>query len=467
MTQSLKELGKRAMALKAQGRLSEAIVLQQEAARLAPGDGVVLHNLAATLGDAGRSAEAVEAAKRAFATGLDAPETWIVLARALLGVGRLDEAESAFRKVLDRRPTDTAAQRELAQLIWMRTSDIEKAVSRLNETIDRIPDHLDLRLTRAHVLGQSGDAEAEYVEVLDVLSRSSGAPMVELAATNSALAAGRLEAAINHARRAMAFLPGDLAVRQGYCRALLAAGEAKEASEVAGRLHAELPSNQFYIALLATAWRILGDDRYHALYDYQSFVIPGELAAPKGWTSREAYLNDLIEALDRHHQYTTHPFSQSVRRGSQLPSIDKIDEPALKAYAEAAAGPIRRYLEIVGDGADPLRRRNKRRFEIISAWSIRLPSSGFHIDHVHPEGWLSSACHLRMPEIASKEPRAGWLKFGEPGVPTSPKLAAEHFIEPKAGVLVIFPSYMWHGTVPFEGKTTRLTVAVDISPGRE
>jgi hypothetical protein len=32
---------------------------------------------------------------------------------------------------------------------------------------------------------------------------------------------------------------------------------------------------------------------------------------------------------------------------------------------------------------------------------------------------------------------------------------------------VLFPSYMWHGTVPFGGDTTRLTIAFDIVPARD
>lgn len=465
MSASLTELTNKAKALKSAGRFDEAIAAYRDIVRLAPGNGAVLHNLAAALGDADRNAEAAEVIEQALATGLDAPESWLVKGRALLALGRLDESEAALRKVIERRPQDATAHRELAQLIWMQTSDVDRALATLNESIRRFPRDLNLCITRAHVYGQCGNADVEYDEVLSVLTRSGGSPIVQLAAANSALAAGKYEAAINHARAAKAGLPEDETLRQAYCRALLAIGDAAEASEVAGALHAEFPLDQNYIALQATAWRLLGDERYRMLYDYDAFVVPGELAAPKGWASREDYLRDLVEALDRRHLYATHPFSQSVRHGSQLPSIDKLDEPAPKAYPEAAAGPIRKYLERAGKGDDPLRRRNTGRFEIITAWSIRLPASGFHIDHVHPQGWLSSACHLRLPETLGGDARAGWLKFGEPGIPTTPKLAAEHFVEPKAGVLVVFPSYMWHGTVPFEGKTTRLTVAVDVAPG--
>jgi hypothetical protein len=59
---------------------------------------------------------------------------------------------------------------------------------------------------------------------------------------------------------------------------------------------------------------------------------------------------------------------------------------------------------------------------------------------------------------------AGWLKFGEPGTPTRPCLGAEYFIQPAPGLLALFPSYMWHGTVPFAGDQTRLACAFDIVP---
>jgi hypothetical protein len=61
--------------------------------------------------------------------------------------------------------------------------------------------------------------------------------------------------------------------------------------------------------------------------------------------------------------------------------------------------------------------------------------------------------------------RDGWLSFGEPGIPTAPALPAEHFVKPEPGVLVLFPSYVWHGTTPFHGEGVRLTAAFDVSPG--
>ena len=82
------------------------------------------------------------------------------------------------------------------------------------------------------------------------------------------------------------------------------------------------------------------------------------------------------------------------------------------------------------------------------------------MDHVHPQGWLSSAYYVELPEAA--ESREGWLKFGEPGVRID-GCAAEHFVQPECGLLVLFPSYFWHGTVPFH-EGGRLTAAFDVIP---
>jgi uncharacterized protein (TIGR02466 family) len=118
----------------------------------------------------------------------------------------------------------------------------------------------------------------------------------------------------------------------------------------------------------------------------------------------------------------------------------------------------------IGTGDDPVRRRNTGGYRFAGVWSVRLQPNGFHADHVHPEGWLSSAFYVSLPSAVEGEGRQGWLKFGEPGTPTRPKLAPEHFVKPEPGKLVLFPSYMWHGTVPFSGDAPRLTIAFDLVP---
>jgi hypothetical protein len=77
-------------------------------------------------------------------------------------------------------------------------------------------------------------------------------------------------------------------------------------------------------------------------------------------------------------------------------------------------------------------------------------------------GWLSSAYYVQVPPSVTGDSRDGWIKFGEPDLDLEQK--PEHFVQPVAGRLVLFPSYMWHGTVPFKGREARLTLPFDVVP---
>ncbi len=452
-----------AAALTADGRHVEAIEILRELVGAAPTNVVALHNLAAALGDAGQNAEAVDILERAFGLGLNAPESWLVYGRAQLGVRAFDKADQAFQRLLSMRPADHTVHSEYAQLVWMRTGDRDKALDVINQAIAAFPNVGPLHIARAKVIGQMGDHETEF-SVYKEAHRLSGAPALALAACNAALATDRYEEGLRYGREAAERCGERMEAASAYCNALLAVGDAAAAAQVADRLIEQAPNNQLYNAQRATAWRLLGDDRYRDLFDYDKFVYASPLDAPAGWETLSSYLDDLLEALEAAHRFRAHPFFQSVRHGSQISSIEGAPAPAMRAYRDAAIGPVRRYAAALGQGDDPLRRRNIGGCAFYSTWSISLPPNGYHVNHVHPEGWISSACHIRPPIEEPGAPHAGWLKFGEPGFPTTPKLAPERYVKPEPGVIVMFPSYMWHGTVGFSAGPERVTVAGDIVP---
>ena len=450
-------------ALKAQGRLAEAIAVYAQAVARAPASGVAEHNLAAAQGDVARYAEAEAGCRRAFAKGLDAPETWVVLARALQGQHRMDEAEQAFRQALRRRPDMVDAHRDLAQLVWMRTEDIGLATAALDAAIAAHPADPILWFVRGKAMEYAGDLEAAYAALLNAVARR---PQVaaEVAAADIAARLGKVDAALAHAGAAIRLDRESPAARSMLAQTQLAAGRPDEASKVLEPLLGAFPHDQFLLALQVTAWRLLDDPRSAPLRDYGALVRPWRLEAPPGWPGLAPYLADLAEGLTGAHAYRTHPFEQSVRHGSQQPDILKSAHPAIRAFPQTLEPAIRGHLAALGRGADPVRSRNTGQCRLKGVWSIRLRPMGFHADHVHPDGWLSSAFYVDLPPAVEGGGREGWIKFGQPGVPTRPELGPEHFVKPEPGLLVLFPSYMWHGTVPFQGPSSRLTIAFDLVP---
>ncbi|MEM8799132.1 MAG: putative 2OG-Fe(II) oxygenase [Pseudomonadota bacterium] len=54
--------------------------------------------------------------------------------------------------------------------------------------------------------------------------------------------------------------------------------------------------------------------------------------------------------------------------------------------------------------------------------------------------------------------------IGVPDIRLDRQLRPCKEIIPKPGMLALFPSFSWHGTVPFEAHNPRMTVAFDVVP---
>src|SRR5690606_35496254 len=135
--------------------------------------------------------------------------------------------------------------------------------------------------------------------------------------------------------------------------------------------------------------------------------------------------------------FRTHPLHQSLRGGTQTSQSLLADpDPRIKAFLAALRQPLEDYRQALGDDRrHPLSARNAGPTRIAGCWSVRLQRGGFHVNHVHPEGWLSSAYYVDVPaEVEDVAAKSGWIKFGEPRFPT-PGAGPAHFVQPRAGRL--------------------------------
>ncbi|MGA0607861.1 putative 2OG-Fe(II) oxygenase [Phenylobacterium sp. VNQ135] len=452
----------RAAVLKAAGRPQEALKVNREAVRRYPASAATWHNLASTLGDLGLYEEAEVTARRAMGLGLGAAETRLVLARALQQQHRFDEAEAAFREALAIRSDYQDAHTELAQLIWMRTRDRTAALAMLEGGVAAHPAHAGLRYALAVARQFTGDPAGARAVVEGGLHGAAYDPLLLGLAIDLCCVTDDPAGALRWASLVTGQDPSSHAAR---AQALLAAGRGEAAAREAAGAVSKAPNDQYAIALLATAWRLIGDARYREAYDYDGLVAAYDIVDPDT-ADGAAELEALREALRRLHRFKTHPFSQSVREGSQaMLQLDGRHEPPIERLLQRLRETVTRRIREGAGRSGLFWGRNTGAAEMSGAWSIRLGASGHHADHIHPRGWISSAFYVSVPEESQDAATmAGWIKFGEPGVRTQPKLGAEHFVQPRPGRLVLFPSYMWHGTVPYTSEAERMTVAFDAMP---
>lgn len=463
---SLRALAIHATVLKALGRREDALAYDRRALAKAPNNGVVWHNLGATLGDLGRGPEAAEALRTALQLGTTGALTWSALARAEMAAGNLDAAEGAYGEALARAPGKAEFAIELADLMWMRRGDLAGAQALLDRTAHAGGPPGQLLKAKAKLFETAGDANRGADLLALAADRLPDDVSLLLASAQAELERGDLAGAERRLQRAERQLPDMPGVLNQAAIINLALGRPDVALAKARRGLDIFPEDQSLWGWAATAARAVGDPLYGRLYDYDAVVGVYDIETPPGWPSLDAYLKDLAQSLDRIHQFREHPTAQSLRHGSQiLHRLTGSDDPAVRAFFAAADAPIRKHIKALGTGDDALRTRSTGDYRIEGAWSVRLRPGGYHKDHFHPEGWLSSAFYVETPEAAlDSSDRQGWLRFGRPPFATQPPMNADHHVRPKPGRLVLFPSYMWHGTVPFHTDERRMTIAFDMLP---
>ena len=491
----------RALAANEAGKPDLAIAAAEDGLRRFPGHARLLAARAVGLKNAGRTVEALEAFDRAIAADPSRALTYFNRAVTLRAALRFDEACAQFAEAERRgvRGDQFYASWAAAEL---EAGHVEQAIGRYRKVLAANPAHDEAlqALTRIHIEYQTGeDAFAHYAALAEQRPQDANAWV----AWANALAlnrdyAGAARVAADGARRipGSAELPllalfgegmagdaaGPAAELAGGLRADpdnellwatvsqlgLRGGLAKDAEQAALRMVEKYPYHQSAWSILGIAWRVLGDEREHWLCDYERLVMAIDVPSPDGTMSASDYAVVVAEALAQRHKTLAAPGNQSLRHGTQTGGALFDDpDPAIQQFREAVSLAAAKAVANLPDDPDhPFLSRKATRFRFSGSWSVRLkPGSGHHVPHFHSEGWMSSAYYAALPP-ADDETRSrheGWIEFGRPPADFNLDLPPRRVIEPAEGRLVLFPSYMWHGTVPFS-RGERLTAAFDYQP---
>lgn len=453
-----------AMSLRKQGRLEDAEAMYRKALDIAPNHAATHHNLGSLWSRMDRPEEALDALERAKGMGVRGYEIAFNFGRTYLQLYRFDEAEQAFAEAVAARPRDIDAQINLARVRFMRKD--ENFARDIADAARRYDDDPRLGMLFGIMMRRAGFLESAETQLEAVIERHGRAPEAVSALAEILHEAGRPGDARTLVLEAVEARPQDPAIAECAIAVLLSCGDAKPAMHHIAKQRERDPLGQGWLAYEALAARLGDRDRYRALYDFDRLIRVYELGPPDGWNSMAELNAALVEALGRRHGFPAHPLDQSLRNGSQTArSLLTDPDPAIRGIMAAFAEPLEDYRQALGsERAHPVSARNEGPAKITGAWSVQLRRKGYHVNHFHPQGWISSAYYVAAPDEVNDTSRMpGWLKFGEPRFPV-PGVNAERFIRPKAGRLVLFPSCMWHGTNPIQGNVVRTTIAFDASP---
>ncbi len=172
-------------------------------------------------------------------------------------------------------------------------------------------------------------------------------------------------------------------------------------------------------------------------------------------------LEQLASALRTSAIWNEAPTSHATQAGSHSADLDRALHPAIAIALDQIGEALRDYTEARRELDHPWMRSRPQAIGL-HAWAVELRGAGRQVPHLHPDAWVSGVLHVDVPVL---EAPAGGLEFAGPdGALADCCRVRARCIQPVAGTLVLFPSFLWHATVPTASPEPRLSLAFDAIP---
>ena len=458
-------LAVRAMALKNDGRLDESLAAFDLAVAADPDRALTRHNQAVALRAAHRFDEACAAFAASERLGMRGARFHSNWAAAALEAQRSDEAIEQYRRALAQDPTDGEARTGLTRLL-VEYRGGEDAFAHYEMAARSAGSEAAWVDYANALLSHRRNDEARAVAARGLATFPANRALGALEAYAAGLESSSPEAELDRIERL--FGGGEDAPLSWMALLALRAGQPARAADLCLGLTRINRFDQSAWSMLSVAWRLLDDPREQWLCDYERLVMVTEVVPHDRDCSAADYAAEVAAMLDPLHQTSAAPGDQSLRDGTQTSGalFDRPD-PAIQRFRISVIEAAQRAIgDLPADDSHPFLARTSQRLTTVGSWSVRLQGGGgHHVSHFHSDGWMSSAYYARLPHVpaADWDANQGWIQFGVPPANYRIDLPPRRIVEPAPGRLVLFPSFLLHGTLPFDSGD-RLTAAFDFQP---
>lgn len=410
-----------------------------------------------------------DTAARAFAAAAQADpghaQAWLGLGAAALEQKRYSLALRAMSQARRLMPQDPYAATNLAGLLRV-LGRMDEALALATEAATNLPDDPLVQLNRWLLEQDLGRLDAAAEGYSTIARRWPQLPAGHHHLGHARLIQGRLAEAEAHLRECLRLDPRQDAAYQTLVGLLLQRGEAARALALVDTHRRQRAYDGYDIALRCIALRTLGrTEEAAAVDDSRRWLRVHQLEqAPAGWSDVPSFNAAILQHVQTHPELGAHR-GQATHNGRRIENL-----------LENAAGPIpplawwildrlRGYLDWMRGRPHPLGRLVDATLEL-RGWAVLMHEGGYETPHIHPGGLLSAVYYPAVPQVVQRgEGDAGRLCFGEPDPLFSLDVPQAPFgIAPQPGMLVIFPSWHWHHTVPFSSTQPRLSLAFDLYP---
>ena len=381
--------------------------------------------------------------------------------------GRLQQAASAYRSAIEQNDTSLRTALNLGRCL-LEAGDAKHAVAHLRNVVGRHPNEREALTLLGLALQDCGQAQA----ALDAFEAALGddgtnAELLTLKAKmlhalNRNEEAERLIATVI-TRVPMLPMPHQLRVEMQTER-----GDLDGALKTCEDYHRQ-PIIDFTL-LAAQSFLLNARGRtQEAMYllDYDRTVMSGVIEPPPEYNSLDAFNAALVSEICALPSLSSdNAASKATQNGRQSGDVFYTERGPFAALKQILWQAAHRYYE--GLAEDPRHPFLCQRPNLVAlhGWAVVLERAGFQSPHIHPSAWMSGVYYPQLPaSMGENQGNEGWIEFGAapPELEFEPPMST-YRLRPQEGLLVLFPSYLYHRTLPYDAETQRISIAFDFTP---
>ena len=452
------------LTLDGQQKFSESVTSYKNALKLQPNTPDLLFNLGIALTQTQQLDEAIATYKKAILIKPDFFEAHGNLGTVYQAQGQLTEAIESYQKGLRINPQDARAYFNLGTAL-RDNGALTEAVDSYQKAISLFPNYTDAHNNLGETLRDLGDMNAAVNSYQAALSLNPQHAQANYNMAEFCYLAKRYLDAIPYFEASQL---DDWQERRLYCLY-----KAEKFETFKSERDALISRNKHlspFLATLSTHYSINFNepDPYNFCKNGLDFVYRRSIPELVNTDLLRSLLNDIDNAdiaerkqgrLTNGQQSAGNLFKRQEVSFQTLANLIKKEFLAYKNHFANAD------CELIQSFPDEL--------EFTSSWYVKMQQGGHLSAHIHEIGWISGAVYLAMPNTNGLNDLEGAFEYGTHGddypINSSSKetLFPTAHIMPNVGDIVLFPSSLFHRTIPFNSVDKRICIAFDLKPAAQ
>lgn len=446
------------IALDGQGKVSEAIESYRKALNLQPNMPDLHFNLGIALSNVGRLDEAAASYRKAIGLQPRFFEAYGNLGTVLQRQGKLEEATASYRKGLSINPGDARGHFNLGTALRDQ-GKLDESIASYREAIRLFPNYADAHSNLGETLRDQGNMDLAVKSYQDALAINPNHPNANYNMAEFLYLAKKYGEAIPYFERSQL---DDWQERSMYC--LYKAECFEEFKAKLDSIIAAGPHTAPFLATLSTHYSLnFGtEDPYNFCKNGLDFVY--QHAIPELAEANSALLQQLLHDIES--AEIAERVQGMLHNGKQSAgNLFKRPEASFRKLAELVKQEFINYRNKFSGADCALIQSFPEELEFTSSWYVKMRQGGHLDSHIHEIGWISGAVYLAMP-TKKQHPDEGCFEYGTHGdnYPQKHNNFPVGKVTPNVGDIVLFPSSLFHRTIPFSSDEERICIAFDLKP---